>query len=205
MHVHSRLILLFTLVFSGSAVAQRPFPAPTPLIPPLIRSADPMQNISNDTANISRALNTLNQNWRAFFESFTSNQGLKMSDKQQKILFAFEILNRSEQSLAGLQKSRLDYVERQSKFRLQLATVTDDLLPQSLDRYVALRGTTDAEGLRDIRRQALQKERTELTDVLYKIQSDLDSINSDIRRLDQFVKNLRQQLFPQVESEIANL
>lgn len=199
------IFLILSLSFCLTASGQTVMPAPTPLIQPAVRSADPLQNISNDTDNISRALNTLNNNWRAFFDSFTSNQGLKMSDKQQKILFAFEILNRSEQSVAGLQRSKLDYVERQSRLRLQLASVTDDLLPQSLDRYVALRGTTDAEGLRDIRRQALQKERNDLTDVLGRIQTDLANMDSDIRRIDQFVKNLRQQLFPKVENELSNL
>lgn len=92
---------------------------------------------------------------KKFSETFSSNQGLRLSEKQQQLLFAFEILNRAEQRLATLQTLKLTFAEKQTVLRLQLSRITDDLLPQSVNRYVALRGTTNVDQLKQIRRQAL--------------------------------------------------
>ncbi|HEY0428148.1 MAG TPA: hypothetical protein VGC76_10235, partial [Pyrinomonadaceae bacterium] len=122
-----------------------------------------------------------------------------------KLLIAFEFLNRSEQRMASLQTLKLTLSERQTTIRLQLAKITDDLLPESIDRYVSMRGTTNAEQLRDIRRQSLTREKNELTTLVYEIQRDLNDINEEIAQTDMFLKNLRKKLFPEVEKEISDL
>ena len=169
------------------------------------RSTDPMDNIANDMSRITRAVETLNKNWGEFIKVFSTNQGLQLNDRAQKLLLALEVLNRFNVDLANLQKQKLDLQERQSRFRLQLATVTDDLLPQSIDRYIAMRGTTDAEGLREIRRIALERERRELTAVLNQIERDLNANEFEIRRTEAQVRNLRNQIFGEVEKQLADL
>ncbi len=202
---NSFLAALLLLLFIQLANAQVVRPPVDPNQPPVYRSAEPMDNIANDMSRITRAVETLSKNWGEFIKVFSTNQGLQLNDRAQKLLLALEVLNRVEVSLANMQKLKLDLLERQSRFRLQLATVTDDLHPQSIDRYVALRGTTDAEGLREIRRSALEKERRELTTVLGQIERELSATEYDIRRTEAQVRNLRNQIFGEVEKQLADL
>lgn len=202
---NSFLVTLLVLVFVQLVNAQAVRPPADPNQSPNFRSAEPMDNIANDISRITRAVETLSKNWGEFIKVFSTNQGLQLNDRAQKLLLALEVLNRVEVSLANMQKLKLDLLERQSKFRLQLATVTDDLQPQSIDRYVALRGTTDAEGLREIRRSALEKERRELATVLSQIERELSATEYDIRRTESQVRNLRNQIFGEVEKQLADL
>jgi RNA processing factor Prp31 len=120
-------------------------------------------------------------------------------------LIAFEFLNRAEQRLLSLQNLKLSLAERQTAFRLQLARITDDLLPESIDRYVSTRGTTNAEQLREIRRQALQREKNDLSILLNEINNNLNEINNEILETEMFLKTLRRRIFPEIEKEISDL
>ena len=177
--------------------------AQAPLLPP-----DPppvIADMARDVSKISTSMEKLAGNWKSFFEAFSTNQGLQLTPAQQRILLALEVLNRTEQRLANLQKMRMDLTEKQTVFRLQLARITDDLLPESIERSVSVRGTLDAERARDIRRQALMRERTEITTVISQIQRDLITTNEDIRETERFIQGLRHRLFPQIEKELIDL
>lgn len=195
------LFLLPTQVAISQAVRMPADPNPQPTS----RSSEPLDSIANDMSRITRAVEALNKNWGEFIKIFSTNQGLQLNDRAQKLLLALEVLNRLNVDLANLQKQKLDLQERQSKFRLQLATVTDDLLPQSIDRYISMRGTTDAEGLREIRRLALERERRELNTVLNQIDRDLNANDLEIRRTEAQVRNLRNQIFGEVEKQLSDL
>lgn len=192
------------LALAVPALAQQNLPAQYPA-QDISRIAEPVETISRDISKITRSVEEFNKNMKSFFESFSSNQGLKLSERQQKLLLAFEILNRSEQRLANLQRLKLDLTEKQSILRLQLARITDDLLPESLNRYVATRGTTDAEQLREIRRQALARERIELSATLNDIFRSLQEMNTEINKTEMFLQNIRQRIFPEIEKELSDL
>jgi len=202
----SRALLLPAVIF---IVAQITFGQARQTNPnanlPYPQPQNPMEVVANELVKVSRSVDELNNKMKNFSETFSSNQGLRLTERQQKLLMAFEFLNRAEQRLLSLQNLKLSLSEKQTSFRLQLARINDDLLPQSIDRYVSMRGTTDAEQLREIRRQALQREKNDLTNVLYEIQNDLNSINIEINETDSFLKNLRRRLFPEIEKEISDL
>jgi hypothetical protein len=170
----------------------------------LARLTAPVENISREITNVSQSLENLNKNLFNFFTNFSSNQGLKLSEKQQKMLYAFEILNRAEQRLANLQKLKLDLTEKQTAIRLQNARIADDLLPESIDRYISTRGTTNAEQLREIRRQALTREKYELSAALADIQNSLQETNTEIRQTENFLRNIRRRVFPEIEKELTD-
>ncbi len=128
-----------------------------------------------------------------------------MSEKQQNILAAFEYLNRAEQRQATLQNFKIDLTKKQTEINLQLAQIEDDLRPESVDRSIALRGTTDAEGLRDIRRQALFRAQRELVDLSRDISRDISEIDREIRETQLFLKRIRGRIFPEIEKELADL
>ena len=169
------------------------------------RSAGLNDSMAGDISRISQSVEELNRNLGRFFTNFSSNQGLKLTERQQKLLFALEVLSRTEAGLMAAQKQRIEYVERQSRLRLQLATINENLLPQSLDRYASLRGTLDATDLREARRLALQKERLELSNIITQIQTELDRLNEEIRRAELQVASLRARTFGEVEKELADL
>ena len=194
--------LLLVLLFSANGFAQitsanQPMTSAT-------QTSDSIENISANVARMTTAVETLNKNWYTFFQTFTSDKGGQyFTDRQKRLLFTLEVLNRYEKSLATAQELRLTMIERQTKLRLQLATITDDLRPESIDRFTAWRGTTDAEGVRDIRRTALQKEYRELTMALSQITSELAQTADEIRRTEQQIRTLRTRIFGDIDRETA--
>ena len=150
------------------------------------------------------AVEALNKNWYAFFKTFSADKGSEyFTDRQKFLLFALEVLNRYEKSLAMSQEKRLMLIERQSKLRMQLATITDDLRPESVDRFTAWRGTTDAQAIREIRRTALLKEQREVSAALSEIASDLIATAGEIRRMEQQIGTLRTRIFGEIDRETA--
>lgn len=199
------LVFIF-LLFAMNASSQTTVTIPAPEFNgPAVGIGGRTDGVANDISKISQAVDTLNRNLGTFFNTFSSNQGLKLSEKQQKLLLALEILSRTESSLNSAQKMKLEYIERLSRFRLQLAGISDSLLPQSVDRYATLRGTTNADEIRELRRQSLNRERVELSNAIAQIQRDVDRLNDEIRRNELQVANLRTRLFGEIDRELADL
>src|SRR5215212_223613 len=90
-----------------SQAAAQPTPAPGDY-----RIPEMISGMSGNLSRIANSVDKLSGNWKAFFDSFSTNQGLRLSERQQKLLLSFEILNRSEQRLANLQKMRMDLTEK---------------------------------------------------------------------------------------------
>jgi uncharacterized protein YlxW (UPF0749 family) len=169
------------------------------------RTQNPLESIAEEITRIAKSVETLNKRLENFSQTFTSNQGLRLTDRQQKILIAFEFLNRAEQRLSILQKSKIELTEKQSSARVALAKIDEELLPETIDRGIAVGGSTNAEQVREIRRQVLYKEKAELNNLLIEIQRTLYETNNEIRQTDNFLKNIRQRLFPEIEREISDL
>ena len=198
-----RLIIAFISAFLlvSSTAAQSAVPVQNP---PVYRSTDAVENISNDVARTARAVESLSRSWAEFTKNFSSNQGLQMEERERKLILALEVLNRFEVSHANMLKLKLDLVERQNRTGRQLATVIDNLLPQSIDRFVALRGTTDAENIKEIRRTALTKEHRELTLLTGQINRELYTVENDLLRMEQQIKTLRNQIFGEAARQLAD-
>ena len=168
------------------------------------RSSDPIENISNDVARTVRAVESLSRTWTQFAKTFSTNQGRQLDEKQRNLLLALEVLNRFEASLTNMQKLRFDLTERQTNATTRIAQLNDDLLPESIDRSVSFRGTTDAESIRTIRRQTLTKQLREWQTLLGQITRELDNTLEDIRRTEFQVKNLRNRIFGELSSQLGD-
>lgn len=190
-------ILCFLSAFS--VFSQQPQTVP-------IATDEQIEKISRDMSKVVNSVEDLNKQMKEFFKTFTTNQGIKLSDKQQKLLFAFEILNRAEQRLSTLQTLKVALAERQSATRLTIARINYDLIPESVDKYVAVRGgSTNAEQLRQSRRQALEKEKYEMTKLLSELDDSVDQINAEMAQLQMFLRNVRQRIFGEINNEINGL
>lgn len=189
------LILIVMLLNVAAVSAQNNFPT----------NPEPIANISKEISKISKSLELLNEKLKNFTETFSSNQGLRLSERQQRLLAAFEYLNRAEQRLATLQLLKINLTEKQSSVKVKIAEIDDGLRPESVDRSVALRGTTNAEELRSNRRQLLTREKSELTALLGEIQNTINETNFEIRQTENFLKSIRQRIFPEIEKDLSEL
>lgn len=193
------------LLFAASVYSQQPAPQAYPGVPIRLATDEAVENISKNMTELTKSVTTLNQGLKSFFESYTSSQGFRLSPKQQTLLMAFEILNRAEQRMVNLQKMRLDIAERQTPMRLQFAQIEDDILPQSIDRYVSTRGTTNAQELKNIRRNALELERGNLARTLRNMENDMQNIDEEIRETQAFIVSIRNRIFPELRKELSDL
>lgn len=193
---------IFAILFSlsvSTVLSQQTQPVP-------IATGEQVEKISRDMAKVVNSVDELNKAMKEFFKTFSTNQGIKLSDKQQKLLFAFEILNRAEQRLSTLQILKVSLAERQSSVRLSIGRINDDLVPDSINKYVLARGgTTNADQLRLMRRQTLEKEKFEMNQLLNELNTQIDEINSEMIQLQMFLRNIRQKIFGEVSREVLDL
>lgn len=161
--------------------------------------------ISGDLRTISNTVKSLNSEIVKAYSSLTSNLGLKLTDDQQKILVSFEILNRAEQRLGTLQKLKIELIEKQVDINSRLAEVELELRRESIEKNVALQGTTNAEELRDKRRQLLNRQKRNLGSLLAEIQSSISQINTELRQTTRLVDQIRYRLFPAIYRELPKL
>jgi hypothetical protein len=192
-----KLFLCFTvyILLANTAFAQTP---------PQITPSEALINMSDQMTKVAKSVESMNARLKFFSETFTSNQGIRLSEKQQQLLFAFELLNRAEQSIAVLQKLKIDLTEKKISTITKLSRNEDESRTESIDRSLALRGTTNAEELREIKRRSLIKERGELTNLLNDIQIRLSETNQDIRQTEMFIKRIRNQVYSESEKELKD-
>lgn len=184
------LLLVILLVGATGASAQNP---------------NSVDNISQEITKISKSLETFNKNMKAFMERFALGSGNQLTERQQKLLLGFEILNKAEQRLEILQKFQIELTEKEGTVRTRLAQVELEMRPESIDRSVAFVGTTQAEEWRENRRQALGTERSSLQNLIAQIRRSLSETTSELRQTEMFVQNLRKRILPQIEMEISDL
>ncbi len=200
------VVLIFAFIFSIGAMsicAQNQFPVSQNL--QNSKTEESIEKISEQLLTISKSLQSLNLKLEKFTETFSSNQGLKLTERQQKILAAFEYLNRAEERLLTLQKLRIELTEKQISIRAQIADIDDALRNESIDRSIVFRGTTNAEELRENRRRTLTAQRSELNQVFNEIGQTLYAANREIFDTEKFLENIRRRIFPAIESDISDL
>jgi uncharacterized protein YoxC len=190
----SKILFLLTILFvsASTAAAQN-------------QPSYQMDNISQEITKISKTLETFNKNMKAFMERFALTNGNQLSEKHQKLLLGFEILNKAEQRLEILQKFQIELVEKESAIKSRLAQIEMDIKPEGIDRSVTFAGTTKTEELRENRRQYLGSERNNLQSLISQIRSSLSETTAELRRTENLVQNLRKKILPQIEMEIADL
>ncbi len=117
--------------------------------------ADPMQNISPEITKISKSVQTLNGTLKDLLEKFAVGKGMQLTERQQKLLLGFEILNRAELRLEILQKFQIELTQKDGEVKTRLAQVEENLLPGSVERNMAFIGTTKGDELRETRKKSV--------------------------------------------------
>ncbi|MGI9054319.1 MAG: hypothetical protein ACR2F2_00820 [Pyrinomonadaceae bacterium] len=167
------------------------------------RTTYAVENISTEISKISKSLDDLNKKLGTFSETFNSNQGLRLTEKQQRLLFAFEMLNRAETRLSTLQILKIQLADREATTKRKIAQIDDNMRSENIDR--TLSGTLDAEAVRAARRRTLQNERNDLSKLLNEIQSSIRDTDYEIVQTQLFLRRIRGQIFPGIEKELSDL
>lgn len=163
---------------------------------------DPMANISMELTNISRSVQTLSERMKQFVDKFEKVGGLTLTEKQQRFVMGLEILIRSEQRVATLQKAHMDLIEKQIQVKSRLTQIELDLRPQSIERTTQLQGSTDTVEIRENRRDKLLAEQRSLNQLMQQIDRNVSEAEASLREAQSHVARLRRSLLPQIEKEI---
>jgi len=172
---------------------------------PTYPSPDPLQTISQEITKISKSVQTFNTNIKELMEKFMVGKGMQLTERQQKLLLGFEVLNRAEQRMEILQKFQIELTQKEGEVKTRMGQVEEALLPNNIDRNVALVGTTRGEEMREGRRQTLDSERKSLQNLLAQIRRNLSQTSEELRQAEIFVNTLRRKILPQIEMEISDL
>jgi hypothetical protein len=162
-----------------------------------------MANISVELTNISRSVRQLSERLQAFVDKFEKVGGLSLNEKQQRFIMGLEILVRSEQRVAILQKAHTELIEKQVQVRARLSQVELDLRPQSIERTTQLEGSTQTVEIREGRREKLLSEHRSLQLLLQQVERNIADAEAALREAMAHVNRLRRSLLPQIEREIG--
>lgn len=165
-------------------------------------SPDPLANISVEVTKMSVSVGKLTAQMKLFVDKFEKVGGMTFNEKQQKLILAMELISRAEARVAVLQKAQIDLTEKLNQSRNRLTQVEVDLRPASIERSVTFTGTTQTEELRDARKTRLQAERTNLTQLVQQITSNLAETNEALREAQILAARLRKIYLPQIEREM---
>lgn len=166
---------------------------------------DSLQNISSEITKISKSVQNFNSSIKELLEKLLVGKGMQLSERQQKLLLGFEVLNRAEQRVEILQKFQIELTQKEGEVKTRMGQVEESLFPDSIDRSIAMIGTTRGEEMRENRRTTLNNERKTLQNLLAQIRRNLTQTNDELRQAENFVNNLRKKILPQIESEISDL
>jgi len=192
-------LLIFIPAFACSVSAQTSGAGYVPSQPPL----DPIANISAELSNISRSVQQLSERLKTFVDKFEKVGGLTLTEKQQRFIMGLEILVRSEQRVATLQKAHTDLIEKQIQVKSRLTQIELDLRPQSIERTTVFEGSTQTVEIRENRRDKLIAEQRSLTQLVQQIERNIAEAELSLREAQSHVARLRRSLLPQIEKELA--
>lgn len=197
-------LLFFAAVFflcSNILLAQNPQRSLSIDEPQTQRS---LETISTELEKVSKSLDTFNLRLNQFLESLNKYKGVQLSEKQQRLLFGYEILNQTEQLAATLRKSLIETGEREATIKRRLGQVEFDLRPENIDRSLQLQGTTKTVELRENRRRTLETEQNVLRNLLTEIETSRREISDNLRQTEMFAQSFRRNLFAQIQNEMKD-
>lgn len=193
------LIFVFASVCAAAAQSDRPVYSPPP---PQQQMLDPMASIAIEISSISRSVQQLSERLKAFVDKFEKVGGLTLTEKQQRFVMGLDILVRSEQRVATLQKAHTELIEKHVQVKSRLTQIDVDLRPQSIERTTQLEGSTQTVEIRENRRDRLVAEQRSLQQLIAQIERNISDAEMSLREAQAHVTRLRRSLLPQIEKEI---
>ena len=168
----------------------------------------------SEVALLRKSLQTLNTRLREITDKLlapdtkaadASNPNAPTS-RQGRLAASLSILNQTEQRAELLRRQLLEMLEKETFYRNRVVQIDESSRPESIDRSLALVGTTTSTtDLRDTRRRVLDNERSGVLGLLNQTSQSRVRLEDDVKQADALVAKLRQRLLPLIEKEIDKL
>ena len=174
-----------------------------------VPSAD---TLVSEVALLRKSLQTLNTRLREISDKLLAPD-TKQTDalgasnpKQNRLAASLAILSQTEQRAELLRRQLLEMLEKETFYRNRLVQIDESSRPESIDRAIALVGTTTSTtDLRDTRRRVLDNERNGVMSLLNQTSLSRIRLEDDVKQADLLVAKLRQRLLPLIEKEIDKI
>ena len=205
------LVICVVSLFSIATFAQNPERRQTnsaPQIQEQLPNANPSDTFATEIGLLRKSLQTLNTRLREISEKLLApdtRQSDPLNDKQNRITLSLDLLSRAEQRAEVMRKQLIELIEKETSFKSRLVQVEEDMRPDSIDRSIALVGTTRTPELRDVRRRVLENERKGVESLLNQITQSRLRLEDDLRQADALVAKLRQRVLPLIDKEIEKI
>jgi glucose/arabinose dehydrogenase len=172
-------------------------------------AAPSADTLVNEVALLRKSLQTLNTRLREISDKLLAtdtNQPDASNPKQNRLAASLAILNQTEQRAELLRRQLLEMLEKETFYKNRLVQIDESSRPESIDRTLALVGTTiSTTDLRDTRRRVLDNERTGVLGLLNQTSQSRIRLEDDVKQADLLVAKLRARLLPLIEKEIDKI
>ncbi|HTH36453.1 MAG TPA: hypothetical protein VL572_00725 [Pyrinomonadaceae bacterium] len=184
------IVAMIILLTASAAVAQQP-------------AANANAAIAQDVSRIAVSVQALSKSLREFVDKMGKAETVSLPDRHQKLILGMQLLVQAEQRLATQQRYNVEIAEKDIAVRSRLAQIEIEL--NQLDRTYPsnIEGSTQTPEIREVRRNALQAEKTTLQNGQQQLQNALMEAQNSVRESQGLVQRLRRTYLPQVERELA--
>jgi hypothetical protein len=203
---------LFCFTSLAQTNERRP-PIPAQQQPVDAQAAAPSADtLVNEVALLRKSLQTLNTRLREISDKLFAPDA-KQADassasnpKQNRLAASLSILSQAEQRAELMRRQLLEMLEKETFYKNRLVQIDESSRPESIDRSLALLGTTiSTTDLRDTRRRVLDNERNGVLSLLNQTSQSRVRLEDDLKQADLLVAKLRQRLLPLIEKEIDKI
>ena len=107
------------------------------------------------------------------------------------MLLYLDLLTRTEQREASLQKQLFDMLEKRNSLNSKIQQLENQMRPESIRSATALTGSLRPENLREERKQALTLERDSAMNLLQRVDSRITSLEISVQKAEALVERIR--------------
>jgi hypothetical protein len=166
-------------------------------------NASPIDNAATEIGLLRKTLQAINTRLREINERALAT-AVNANDKD-RIAISLDVLTRAEQRAEIMRKLLVEAVEKETSLKSKLVQIEEDMRPESIDRTMALSGSTRTSEIRDVRRRVLDIEKRGYEALLSQCVQSRQKLEDDVRSADSLVARLRQRVLPWLEREIERI
>jgi phosphoenolpyruvate-protein kinase (PTS system EI component) len=166
-------------------------------------TANSIDNAANEISELRKAVQTLNSRLREINERALA--AAANPTERDRITTSLDILTRAEQRAEIMRKALVEALEKETALKSRLLQIEEDMRPDSIDRTMALSGSTRTAEVREVRRRVLENEKRGYESLLNQCVQSRQKLEDDVRTADALVARLRQRILPWIEREIERV
>lgn len=207
---HLPFVVCIVAAFSLPSFAQSPSGSRTSSTAPaqeqsaiLPANANSIENAANEISLLRKTLQALNTRLREMNDRALATATASID--KDRITISLDILTRAEQRAEIMRKLLVEAVEKETSLKGKVLQIEEDMRPDSIERTMALSGSTRTAEIREVRRRVLEIERKGYESLLYQCTQSRQKLEDDVRTADNLVARLRMRVLPWIEREMERI